>query len=88
MTGDIEADKPESMPATPSEETERPAGLAFDVEDGADLSGVPVGDQTPENAGAVHIDEAVRERGGGPPAGLDVPGDQRTASSTDDGGQR
>ena len=37
---------------TPSRETERPAGLAFDVEQGADLPGVPTGDQTPKNPGA------------------------------------
>jgi hypothetical protein len=35
------------LPVTPSRETERPAGLAFDVEQGADLPGVPAGDQTP-----------------------------------------
>ena len=29
------------VPVTPSRETERPAGLAFDVEQGAGLSGVP-----------------------------------------------
>jgi hypothetical protein len=59
--------------ATPSGETERPEGLAFDVEKGADLPGVPVGDQTPKNTGAAHTAQAVRERGGG--VGLAVPGD-------------
>ena len=29
------------VPVTPSRETERPAGLAFDVEKGVDLPGVP-----------------------------------------------
>jgi hypothetical protein len=41
-----------SVPVTPSRETERPAGLAFDVEQCADLPGVPAGDQTPKNPGA------------------------------------
>jgi hypothetical protein len=40
------------VPVTPSRETERPAGLAFDVEQGADLPGVPAGDQTTKNPGA------------------------------------
>jgi hypothetical protein len=53
-----------AVPVTPSEETERPEGLAFDVEKGADLPGVPVGDQTPRNPGAGHT-EQVRETGGG-----------------------
>jgi len=58
---------------TPSDETKRPEGLAFDVEKGADLPGVPVGDQTPGNPEAAHTEQTVRERGGG--AGLAVPGD-------------
>ena len=58
---------------TPSGGTERPEGLAFDVEKAADLPGVPVGDQTPRNAGAAQTEQVVRERGGG--VGLAVPGD-------------
>ena len=58
---------------TPSDETKRPEGLAFDVEKGADLPGVPVGDQTPRNPGAARTAQAVREGGGG--VGLAVPGD-------------
>lgn len=61
------------LPVTPSEKTQRPEGLAFDVEKGADLSGVPVGDQTPQNPGAGQVEEAVRETGEG--VGLAVPGD-------------
>jgi hypothetical protein len=61
------------VPVTPSGKTQRPEGLAFDVEKGADLSGVPVGDQTPQNPGAGHVEEAVRETGEG--VGLAVPGD-------------
>jgi hypothetical protein len=62
-----------AVPVTPSEETERAEGLAFDVESGADLPGVPVGDQVPKNPGADHTEQVVREAGGG--VGLAVPGD-------------
>jgi hypothetical protein len=61
------------LPVTPSEKTQRPEGLAFDVEKGADLSGVPVGDQTPRNPGDARVEEAVRETGEG--VGLAVPED-------------
>ena len=57
------------VPVTASRETERPAGLAFDVEKGADLPGVPAGDQTPKNPGAA----LAQEMGGG--VGLALPGD-------------
>ena len=57
------------VPVTPSRETERPAGLAFDVEKGADLPGVPAGAQAPKNPGAA----LAREMGGG--VGLALPGD-------------
>src|SRR5579859_2682676 len=49
------------VPVTPSRETERPAGLAFDVEKGADLPGVPTGDQTPKNSGAAPAQETGAE---------------------------
>jgi hypothetical protein len=62
-----------AVPVTPSEETERAQGLAFDVEKGADLPGVPVGDQVRKNPGADHTEQVVRETGGG--VGLAVPGD-------------
>lgn len=58
------------VPVTPSRETERPAGLAFDVEKPADLPGVPAGDQTPKNPGAA----PAQEMGGG--VGLALPRDQ------------
>ncbi len=58
------------VPVTPSRETERPAGLAFDVEKGADLPGIPTGDRTPKNPGAA----PAQEMGGG--VGLALPGDQ------------
>lgn len=67
---------PDPLPVTPSDQAERPEGLAFDVEPGADLTGVPVGDQTPRNSGAAHIEDTVREKGEG--VGLAVPGDQTT----------
>jgi hypothetical protein len=59
----------QAMPVTPSRETERPEGLAFDIEKGASLPGVPVGDQTPKNPGAA----PVQEKGGG--VGLSLPGE-------------
>ena len=55
-------------PVTPSEETQRPVGVAFDVEEGADLPGVSVGDQTPDNPHAA----TTEEKGTG--VGLAVPG--------------
>ena len=62
-----------AVPVTPSEETERPEGLAFEVEKDADLPGVPVGDQTRRSPGAGHTGQVVRETGGG--VGLAIPGD-------------
>lgn len=60
-----------SAPVTPSEETHRPTGLAFDVREGADLPGVPIGDQTPKNPLAATTEET------GTGAGLAVPGHPR-----------
>jgi hypothetical protein len=57
------------VPVAPSRETERPAGLAFDVEKGTELPGVPAGDQTPKNPGTA----PARETGGG--VGLSLPAD-------------
>jgi hypothetical protein len=54
---------PGPLPVTPSDKMPRPEGLAFDVEPGADLTGMPVGDQTARNPGAEHIEETVRESG-------------------------
>jgi hypothetical protein len=75
---------PRPMPVTPSRETQRPEGLAFDVAKGADLSGVPVGDQTPRHPGAARTAQVVRETGAG--VGLAVPGDpdRNAARSPDD----
>jgi hypothetical protein len=57
------------VPVTPSRETERPEGLAFDVDKGTGLPGVPSGDQAPRNPGAA----PARETGGG--VGLALPGE-------------
>jgi hypothetical protein len=67
---------PDPLPVTPSDQAERPEGLAFDVEPDADLTGVPVGDQAPRNPGAAHIEETVREKGES--IGLAIPGDPGT----------
>lgn len=68
-----------SVAVTPSEHTERRDGLAFDTEQGADLPGVPVGDQVPSNRDAVRTERVVRETGEG--VGLAVPGDQDPTSA-------
>lgn len=65
---------PQPKPVTPSAGTERQAGLAFDVEKGADLAGVPTGDQYPDHPGAAHTEQVVTETGSG--VGLTVPGDK------------
>lgn len=67
---------PDPLPVTPSDKTEHPEGLAFDVEPGADLTGVPAGDQTPGHPGAAHTEETVRESGEG--VGLAVPDNRAT----------
>jgi hypothetical protein len=64
---------PRPASAAPSEETERPEGLAFDVEEGVDLPGVPTGDQHPRNSSTV----PAHESGAG--VGLEVPGDETVA---------
>jgi hypothetical protein len=64
------------LPVVPSDKTERPEGLAFDVEPGADLTGVPVGNQTPRHPNAAHTEETVRESGEG--VGLTVPDNRPT----------
>ena len=73
-----------AVPVTPSEETERAEGLAFDVEKGAELPGVPIGDQAPKNPDADHTEQVGRETGGG--VGLAVPGgpDQNVEEPIDD----
>jgi hypothetical protein len=68
---------PARLPVTPSDKAERPEGLAFDVEPGADLTGVPTGEQVPGHPGAARTERTVREAGEG--VGLAVPGDQTVA---------
>jgi hypothetical protein len=58
------------VPVTPSRETERPAGLAFDVEKGADLLGSQPGTRLPRT----QEPPLAQEMGGG--MGLALPGDQ------------
>lgn len=65
---------PAPLPTTPSDKAERPEGLAFDVEPGADLTGVPTGGQVPLHPDAAPTEQTVRESGEG--VGLAVPGDQ------------
>ena len=69
------------VPVTPSEETERPEGLAFDVKRGTDLPGVPVGDQNPRNPGATPGQEA------GDGVGLAVPAAQAVVRGVQVSGQ-
>jgi len=66
------------VPVTPSRETERPEGLAFDVEKGTDLPGVPVGDQAPRNPGAA----PAQETGSG--VGLALPGEPAPEEEPED----
>jgi hypothetical protein len=72
-TGTAQERTMKAAPVTPSEDTVRTQGLAFDTEKGADLTGVPAGDQRPRNPGAAHIEQTVRESGAG--VGLAVPED-------------
>ena len=67
---------PDPAPVPPSEKTERPEGLAFDVEEGADLPGVPTGDQHPRNTSSAPAHES------GTGVGLDVPGDETVAGDS------
>jgi hypothetical protein len=72
-----------SVAVTPSEDTDRPDGLAFDVEKGAELPGVPVGDQTARNPDATRTGQMVRETGEG--VGLAVPRDADPESAESSG---
>jgi hypothetical protein len=73
-TASARRQSPAALPVTPSDKAERPEGLAFDVEPGADLTGVPSGEQVPGHPGAARTGQTVREAGEG--VGLAVPGDQ------------
>ena len=74
---------PGTLPVTPSGRTEQPEGLAFDVEPGADLTGVPADDQSPDHPGAAHTEQTVRETGDG--VGLAVPGQQAPSKDDEEG---
>jgi hypothetical protein len=82
-TGTNQGKTMKSAAVTPSEHTERPDGLAFDTETGADLPGVPVGDQTASNPDAARTEEVVRETGDG--VGLAVPRDPGPRSAEPSG---
>lgn len=61
------------IPVTATSDTVRPEGLAFDVEEGTELPGVPIGDQRPANENAEEIDATVRETGEVPPGHQKIP---------------
>ena len=62
---------PVPMPVTPSEDTERPDGVAFDLPAGAETPGMPRGDQRAANEDdAQTVHESVQV----PPGHLDLPG--------------
>lgn len=82
-TGTPQGKTMKSAAVAPSEHTERPEGLAFDIETGADLPGVPVGDQTPSNPDAANTEDVVRETGEG--VGLAVPRDPHPKSAEPSG---
>jgi hypothetical protein len=65
----------------PSDKMPRPEGLAFDPEPGADLTGMPVGDQTPRNPDAKRIEETVRETGES--IGLAIPANRPAPAEED-----
>lgn len=58
-------------PGTPG--SVRPDGVAFDIEPGEKLPGMPTGDQRPANENADEIDANVRETGEVPPGHQQVP---------------
>jgi len=72
-----------AAPVTPSAESHRPDGLAFDIEDGADLPGVPVGDQRPASPDADNAAREIHESGQG--VGLAVPGTRQNSQGTTGG---
>ena len=58
-------------PHTP--DSVRPEGVAFDIEPGEKLPGMPTGDQRPANENAAEIEANVRETAEVPPAHQRVP---------------
>ena len=70
---------PVPMPVTPSEGTERPDGVAFDLTAGTETPGMPRGDQRAANEqNAQTVEETVDV----PPGHLDLPGTESAASPT------
>jgi hypothetical protein len=75
-----DSDVPEShvhgvvpTPVTPSEGTERPEGVAFDLPAGAETPGMPRGDQRAANEQDA---QTVQETVDVPPGQLDLPGNE------------
>lgn len=64
------------MPVTPSEGTERPDGVAFDLPAGTETPGMPRGDQRATNTGSA---QTVTETVEVPPANRDLPGTDGSA---------
>ena len=67
---------PVPTPVTPSEGTERPEGVAFDLPAGAETPGMPRGDQRAANEDDA---QTVRETVEVPPGHLRLPGTKDTA---------
>jgi len=66
----VEPDDTAPMPVTPSERTERPEGVAFDLAAGTETPGMPRGDQrAPNEDDAQTVHESVEV----PPGHLDLP---------------
>jgi len=64
---------PVPMPVTPSEGTERPDGVAFDLPAGAQTPGMPRGDQRAVNEQDA---QTVQETVDVPPGHLELPGNE------------
>ena len=62
---------PVPMPVTPSEGTERPDGVAFDLPAGTETPGMPRGDQRAANE---EVAQTVQETVDVPPGHLNLPG--------------
>jgi hypothetical protein len=79
--GDHEAEVhgPIPTPVTPSDETERPDGVAFDLPRGTDTPGMPRGDQRAANEAQA---QTVHETVNVPPGHLDLPGTESGATPT------
>jgi hypothetical protein len=71
-----EVHPPVPMPVTPSEDAERPDGVAFDLPAGSETPGMPRGNQHAANEDDA---QTVRESVEVPPGHLNLPGTEDTA---------